>query len=107
MKYERFKWSKLTIRLRTYFFCVGLNHPRLVSVCLWFLPDIVMFLTSIIAFIVLRKLTIAESNDDAEEADQPPANSDSISTEAITYSAEHYVLLKRIGNKPRSSSKSL
>lgn len=72
---------------------------RLVSVCLWFLPDIVMFLTSIIAFVVLRKLTIVEANDDAEEADQPPATTDSMSTEATAYSAEHYVLLKRIGNK--------
>lgn len=58
-----------------------------------------MFLTSIIAFIVLRKLTIVEANDDAEEADQPPATTDSMSTEATAYSAEHYVLLKRIGNK--------
>lgn len=71
----------------------------LISVCVWFLPDIVMFLTSIIAFIVLRKLTaMVDTTDDIEDAEQRPQNTDSISTEASTYSPEHYLLLKRTGN---------
>lgn len=56
-----------------------------------------MLLTSISTFVALRKLTIVETSDDAEDIDQRPANTDSISSEATAYSPEHYALLKQIG----------
>lgn len=70
---------------------------RLISVCLWFLPDIVMLLTSIIAFIALKKLTNVVIDHDAEEAEQRPTNSDSESIDENVYSPEQYILLKRTG----------
>lgn len=37
---------------------IKLNQMHVSLICLWFLPDIVMFLTSIIMFVLLRKLVL-------------------------------------------------
>lgn len=55
-----------------------------------------MLLTSIIAFIALRKLNVVIYHD-AEEAEQRPTNSDSESIDENVYSPEQYILLKRTG----------
>lgn len=81
-----------------------LNHHsifRLISIALWLLPDILMFITSIVAFVVLKKLTAPVVNDDIEDsggssslnaAPEPAAEEDEGS-----YSPEQYALLKRAG----------
>lgn len=57
-----------------------------------------MLITSITAFIALRKLTIVVSEGDAEGAETTSAPAeDSESTDENVYSPEHYVILKRTG----------
>lgn len=68
----------------------------MISICLWLFPDIIMFLLSIIVFIVLRKLTIITEEVDLEDA-EPQTVSESESTTENTYTPEQYVILKRTG----------
>lgn len=64
---------------------------RFLSICLWFAPDGLMLLTTVIAFVLLRKLTLAPPVD-AEEA-EGAAKED---VDEVSYSAQSYVLLKRV-----------
>lgn len=73
---------------------------RFVTIVIWLSPDIVMFLSSIIIFVVLKKLTAPPANEDIEEnaTSSINATSESIAEEDEGgYSPEQYVLLKRTG----------
>lgn len=81
-----------------------LNHRaifRLISIALWLLPDILMFLTSIVAFVVLKKLTAPPVIEDVEESGGSSslnaAPETSAEEEEGGYSPEQYVILKRVG----------
>lgn len=81
-----------------------LNHHsifRLTSVVLWLSPDILMLITSVVAYVTLKKLTAPIVNEDIEEnggssslnaAPEPVAEEDE-----GCYSPEQYVVLKRAG----------
>lgn len=68
---------------------------RLVSICLWLLPDVVMCLINIITFFILRKLTSSLDGFNVEDAEPTQAVSESESIEENTYSPEQYAILKR------------
>lgn len=56
-----------------------------------------MLLASIIAFVVIRKLTIVASNNDAEEAEVRPVIEDADDSDEGGFSTQNYLLLKRTG----------
>lgn len=81
-----------------------LNHRsifRLTSVTLWLTPDILMFITSIAAFVVLKKLTAPVVNEDIEESggssNLTPAPEPVTEEDEGAYSPEQYAFLKRAG----------
>lgn len=73
----------------------------LVSIALWLLPDILMFITSIVVFVALKKLTAPVVAEDVEEnggsSDLNAAPEPAAEEDEGGYSPEQYVLLKRAG----------
>lgn len=59
------------------------------------MPDIAMFITTIVIFVVLRKLTIPVVSEDAEEPGTSSATTPIDASEDGGYTSEQYVLLKR------------
>lgn len=81
-------------------FCADFICFRVASIALWLLPDIVMFISSVIIYAVLRKLTTPPANEDVEEnaTDSITASPDSVADdEEGGYTPEQYVILKRTG----------
>ncbi|XP_031619375.1 piezo-type mechanosensitive ion channel component isoform X7 [Contarinia nasturtii] len=76
---------------------ISLHDLTLVSILLWLLPDILMLVSSIIFFIVLKKLTAPVVNEDVGESGTSSANTspEPVTEEEGSYSPEQYVLLKR------------
>ncbi|XP_055299198.1 piezo-type mechanosensitive ion channel component isoform X29 [Sitodiplosis mosellana] len=78
---------------------ISLHDVTLISVTLWLLPDIMMFFTSIVAFVALKKLTAPVVNEDIEESggsSSPNAESEPVAEEDEGgYSPEQYAFLKR------------
>lgn len=65
---------------------------------LWFLSDVLMFLTTIITFVVLKKLTAPATTDDVEESVTESTTAPlEPSEEEGGYTSEQYVILKRTG----------
>lgn len=72
---------------------------RLVSILLWLLPDILMFILSITFFVVLKKLTAPVVSEDVEESatTSPNTSPEPATEDEDSYSPEQYVILKRTG----------
>lgn len=70
---------------------------RFVRICLWFAPDIVMLLSSIISYVVLRKLTAVPVTNDAEGANghQVVETANEEDEDGGGYTLQNYLLLKR------------
>lgn len=76
-----------------------LRFFSILSIVLWLLPDIVMFITTIAAYVILRKLTAPPPVEDIEENATPSTSGapDTEEDEGPSYTFEHYLLLKRTG----------
>lgn len=57
-----------------------------------------MLVSSIVAYIVLRKITIGNNSDDIEEAEAKPVIENEES-EDDSFSPENYILIRRAGEK--------
>lgn len=66
------------------------------SICLWFAPDALMLLTTIISFVVLRKLTLPPPVDPEEAEAIAPTTSAAEENDDTSYSPQNYILLKRV-----------
>lgn len=71
----------------------------ILSITLWLLPDIVMFITTIAAYVILRKLTAPPPAEDLEENATPSTSGapDTEEDDGPSYTFENYLLLKRTG----------
>lgn len=83
--------------LLTFAIFAFISIARLLSICVWFLPDIVMLVSSIVAYVVLRKITIGNNSDDIEEAEAKPVIEND-ENEDDSFSPENYILIRRAGN---------
>lgn len=79
--------------------CVYSQCFSVLSIALWLLPDIVMFITTIVAYVILRKLTAPPPIEDVEENASPStsAAADTDVDDGPSYTFENYTLLKRTG----------
>lgn len=79
--------------------CSFANHSkhRFMRICMWFAPDIVMLLSSLISYVVLRKLTASPVTDDAEVQNSMRANDAANEDDDIGsgYTLQNYLMLKR------------
>ena len=75
------------------------NSISILSIALWLLPDIVMFIATIAAYVILRKLTAPPPTEDVEENATPSTSgaADTEEDEGPSYTFENYILLKRTG----------
>lgn len=75
------------------------NGIRTLSIALWLLPDIVMFITTIASYVILRKLTAPPPIEDVEENVSPSTSAapDTEDDDGPSYTFENYILLKRTG----------
>lgn len=80
-----------------------LNFSSLSSICLWFLPDVSMFIVNMIVFIVLRKISAVEVNTNIEETEPSQNQPESEICDENTYTPEQYVILKQTGINMRIS----
>lgn len=70
---------------------------RIVSIALWVLPDVVMFLTTIIVYVILRKLTAPSTIEDIEEnaTASTSAPAEAMEEEEGAYTHEQFIILKQ------------
>lgn len=61
-----------------------------------------MLVSSIVAYVVLRKITIGNNSDDIEEAEAKPVIENEES-EDDSFSPENYILIRRAGKKSDNS----
>lgn len=79
----------------------------ILSVALWHLPDIVIFITTIVAYVIIKKLTVPSEDIEENASPSTSAAADTEEDDGPSYTFENYILLKRTGKCEFSPSFSL